>query len=130
MAYSSSDRLEKSNVFLDYTKGLIVAMMISFALVIGFAFSLKWLEFNDSLIMPINLAIKVISVVFGSFIAVKGEERGLFKGLIFGVLYMSIAFASFSILANTFILDLSFFLDLICSAVAGGIVGIIKVNRK
>ena len=130
MAYSSSERLEKSNVVLDYAKGLIVSMMISFALVIGFAFSLKWIAFNDSAIIPVNLAIKVISVVVGAIIAVKGEQKGLFKGVIFGFLYMVIAFSCFSILANTFALDLSFILDLICSAIAGGIVGIIKVNRK
>ena len=130
MAYSSSDRLEKGSVVLNYAKGLIVSMMISFAFVIGFAFSLKWFTFNDSVIVPVNLAIKVLSVIIGSMIAVKGDEKGLFKGVIFGVLYMMIAFGSFSVLANTFILDLSFFLDLICSAVAGGIVGIIKVNRK
>ena len=130
MAFVAGETLEKRGVILDYLKGLIVSMMISFGLVLIFAFSLKWLSLNDSVIVPVNLAIKIVSVVIGSMIAVKGETKGLIKGLFFGLIYMTIAFVSFSILANSFILDISFVLDLICSAVAGGIVGIIKVNRK
>ena len=130
MSYSGVGNLEKNNVILDYLKGLTVAMLTSFALVIAFAFSLKWLDFNDSAILPVNLGIKLISVVLGSSVAVKGESKGLLKGFCFGVVYMTVAFVSFSILANTFALDLSFILDLICSAVAGGIVGIVKVNKK
>ena len=130
MSYSVRDSLEKNSLVFDYLKGLIISMMISFGLVLVFAFSLKWWEVGDGMIMPINLAIKIISVCVGSIIAIKGEHKGLVKGVVFGIIYMAVAFISFSILANTFVLDLSFFLDLICSAVAGGIVGIIKVNRK
>ena len=130
MSYSVRDSLEKNSLVFDYLKGLIISMMISFGLVLAFAFSLKWWEVGDGMIMPINLAIKIISVCVGSIIAIKGEHKGLVKGVVFGIIYMAVAFISFSILANTFVLDLSFFLDLICSAVAGGIVGIIKVNRK
>ena len=124
MSYSASESLEKSNLIFDFLKGLIVAMTISFGLVLAFAFSLKWWQINESMIMPMNLLIKMVSVIFGAMVAVKGERGGLVKGLAFGLLYMTVAFVSFSILANTF------FLDLICSAVAGAIVGIIKVNRK
>ena len=130
MSYSASDSLDKNSVIFDYLKGLIVAMMLSFGLVLAFAFSLKWWEVGEEMIVPINLAIKIISVCVGSIIAIKGDHKGLVKGLVFGVIYMSVAFISFSFLAKTFELDLSFVLDLVCSAVAGGIVGIIKVNRK
>ena len=130
MAYSSAIKSEKNNIVLDYLKGLIVSMLLSFGLVLIFAFSLKWIALNDSAIMPMNLGIKIISVIFGSMIAVKGNNKGLFKGMGFGMVYMTVAFVSFSVLANTFMFDLSFLLDLVCSSVAGGIVGIIKVNRR
>ena len=130
MSYSASETMEKSNLFFDFLKGLIVSMTISFGLVLAFAFSLKWWQINETMIMPMNLLIKMVSVIFGSMVAVKGERAGLVKGVLFGLLYMTVAFVSFSVLANTFALDISFFLDLICSAVAGAIVGIIKVNRK
>ena len=130
MSYSSAIKSEKNNLVLDYLKGLILSMMLSFGLVLIFAFSLKWIAINDSTIMPINLAIKIISVIFGSMVAVKGDSKGLVKGVIFGMVYMLVAFVSFSILASSFMFDLSFLLDVVCSAIAGGIVGIIKVNKR
>ncbi len=130
MSYLENETIEKNNVVFDFLKGLIVSMTISFGLVLAFAFSLRWWQVNESMIMPMNLLIKMVSVIFGAMVAIKGDRAGLVKGLVFGLLYMSVAFISFSFLANTFVLDLSFFLDLVCSAVAGAIVGIIKVNRK
>ena len=117
------------NLILSYLKGLIVSMLVSFALVILLAFSLKWFSMSEKLISPLNLAIKTISVLIGSCIAVKGESRGLLKGVLFGFLYISLAFVSFSFLANTFSMDLSLILDVLCACIAGGIVGIIKVNK-
>ena len=117
------------NLILSYLKGLIVSMLVSFALVILLAFSLKWFSMSEKLISPLNLAIKTISVLIGSCIAVKGESRGLLKGVLFGFLYISLAFVSFSFLANTFSMDLSLILDVLFACIAGGIVGIIKVNK-
>ena len=125
----SKSSIMGGNIILGYIKGLIVSMLVSFALVILLAFSLKWFSMSEKLISPINLAIKTISVLVGSCIAVKGNSKGLLKGVLFGFLYISLAFISFSFLANTFSMDLSLILDVLFACIAGGIVGIIKVNR-
>ena len=117
------------NLLLSFIKGLIVSMLISFVLIIILAFSIKWFSIGENLISPLNLVIKTISVLIGSIIAVKGETKGLFKGVIFGFLYVSLAFGCFSFLAKSFTFDMSLFLDVIFACVVGGIVGIIKVNR-
>ncbi len=117
------------NILLSYLKGLIVSMLVSFALIIFLAFSLKWFDLSESLISPLNLAIKTISVLVGAVVAIKGKNKGLIKGAIFGFLYILLAFASFSALAQSFSFDLSLLLDILFASVAGGIVGIIKVNR-
>ena len=130
MSFAKSKSLNSSgNLILNYLKGLIVAMLVSFALVILLAFSLKWFSLDEKFISPLNLAIKTISVVIGSCIAVKGETKGLLKGVVFGLLYILLAFVSFSFLAKTFSVDLSLFLDILFASVAGGTVGVIKVNR-
>lgn len=131
MFYSKS-KTEKisSNIVVSFLKGLIVSMLVSFALIIMLALSLKWFSLDEKFISPINLAIKTISVVVGSCIAVKGESRGLIKGVAFGLLYIVSAFVSFSVLAKSFALDMSFLLDVLFAGIAGGIVGIIKVNRN
>ena len=128
-AKSKSSSLN-DNIVLSYLKALIVSMLVSFALIILLAFSLKWFSLNENLISPLNLAIKTLSVLIGACIAVKGNSKGLLKGFIFGLLYISVAFVSFSFLAKTFTIDISFLLDILFVSIAGGTVGVIKVNSK
>lgn len=128
MSFSNSST--KKNSVICYLKGLIVAMLVTFALIILLACSLKWFSLDEKYITPINLAIKTISVVIGSLIAIKSETKGLVRGILFGLLYIVLAFATFSIFAKTIVLDLSFILDVVFSCLAGGIVGILKVNHN
>lgn len=127
MSFSKSGT--KQNNILNYLKGLIVAMLISFGLIILLALSLKWFSLDEKFITPINLGIKTISVIVGSLIAIKSESKGLVKGVTFGLLYVVLAFVSFSILAKSFAVDLSLLLDIVFASLAGGIVGIVKVNN-
>lgn len=130
MSFAKSKSLNfNGNIIFNYLKGLVVSMLVSFALIILFALSLKWFSIDEKFISPINLAIKTISVLLGSLIAIKGESKGLIKGVIFGLLYVLLAFVSFSFLAKTFTFDLALVLDVLFACVAGGTVGIIKVNR-
>ncbi|MBR3885488.1 MAG: TIGR04086 family membrane protein [Clostridia bacterium] len=130
MSFSKSKTYDsKANLFVSFLKGLIVSMLVSFALIILLAFSLKWFSLNEKFISPLNLLIKTISVLIGSIIAIKGESKGLVKGIVFGFLYVALAFSSFSFLANSFVFDLSLLLDIVFACVAGGTVGVIKVNR-
>ena len=130
MSFTKSKTYDsKANLFVSFLKGLIVSMLVSFALIILLAFSLKWFSLNEKFISPLNLLIKTISVLIGSIIAIKGESKGLVKGIVFGFLYVALAFSSFSFLANSFVFDLSLLLDIVFACVAGGTVGVIKVNR-
>ena len=119
----------KENLVLGFLKGLIISMLVSFGLIIILAFSLKWFSISESLIYPLNLVIKAISVIIGSCIAIKGKTKGLLKGVVFGILYVFLAFTCFSFLSKSFIFDLSLFLDILSACIAGGVVGIIKVNK-
>ena len=126
--FSSSEIANKNSV-VDYLKGLIVSLALSFALVILFAFMLKWIAAIESYIYIGTMLIKVICVGVGALIAIKGDSRGLLKGILFGLLYISLAFLIFSFLAGSFVFDGSAVLDFVISAIAGGIIGVIKVNR-
>lgn len=131
MSFSkTSSKKVNNSLLLNYLKGLVVAMVISFALIIVLACSLKWFSLDEKYISPLNLAIKTISVAIGSLVAIKGESRGLFKGVCFGLLYIFLAFISFSALAGSFSMDISFLLDIAFSCLAGGLVGILKVNAR
>ena len=126
---SISKGLVSTQIILDFLKGLIVSLILSLALIIALAFSLKWVEINDRFIPAIVLIIKGICVLFGSIVAVKGDSRGLLKGICFGVIYILIAFFIFSMLSGGFSFNLSLGLDMIFAALLAGFVGIVKVNK-
>ena len=117
-------------IVLDFLKGIIVALLASLALIIAFAFSLKWFEINDNYIPEITLLIKGISVFIGAMIAVSGDSKGLIKGAVFGAIYIFLAFLIFSILSGEFGITVHFILDLLFSVSLSGIVGIVKVNKN
>ncbi|MBQ8424488.1 MAG: TIGR04086 family membrane protein [Clostridia bacterium] len=126
---SKTKNLSNENVIFDFLKGIIISIIISLGLIVLFALSLKWLDLAEKLIVPITFAIKYISVIVGSLFAVKGESKGLLKGALFGLIYSLSSFLIFSILAKTFIFDLTSLLDLVSSILLGALIGIIKVNR-
>ena len=129
MSFSKTKKLNQ-NLFFSFGIGLFVSIIISFGLVILFAFSIKWFSLSENLILPVNMVIKAVSVLFGALVAVRGETKGLVKGAAFGLVYILAAFLCFSFLAKTFELTTGFFLDIICAVLIGGIIGIIKVNRR
>ena len=113
-----------------FVKGLIVAFIITFSCIILFAFIIKLACLNDSIISPINLVIKALSVFVGSFVFVKKSNRGLIKGVLFATVYTLVAFIIFSILVGSFNFSFGLVLDLLFTSAVGGFAGIIGVNTK
>lgn len=130
MGKSSVKNLFSNQIIADYLKGIIVALFISLALIVFFAFSLGWFDISDNFIPAITLAVKGVSVFVGSILAVKGDSKGLLKGSLFGLIYIVLAFLIFSLLSGVFSITLNFVIDVIFASLLGGIVGIVKVNKN
>ncbi len=130
MSNFSQNVAAKDNLTFSYIKGLIISLLLSFALVVLFAFLIKWISAIEGYIYVGTMVIKAVSSGLGAAVAVKGESRGLVKGVLFGLLYISLAFLVFSFLAGSFTFDSQTVLDFVASAIVGGIVGIIKVNKN
>ena len=113
----------------DVLKAVLFATLISLALVLIFAIVIRFANIENKVIMPVNVAIKILSLLAGVLLAFKNPQNGLVKGAISGLLYMLFTFLIFSAL-NGF-KDVTFsWIDLITLPVAGAISGIIKVNLK
>ena len=113
----------------DVLKAVLFATLISLALVLIFAIVIRFANVENKVIMPVNVAIKILSLLVGVLLAFKNPQNGLVKGAISGLLYMLFTFLIFSAL-NGFN-DVTFsWIDLITLPVAGAISGIIKVNLK
>lgn len=113
----------------DVIKATLLSVLISLALVLIFAIIIKFAALPSSVIMPVNIAIKVLSVFVGTLIGFKTCENGLIKGAITGAIYMLFTFFIFAALSG--FKDVKFsWIDLATLPVAGAISGIIAVNIR
>ena len=112
-------------------KGSLFSLSISIIAICIFAFLLRFFDINSDLIKPINQVIKIISILLGTFFALKRvKEMGLITGFLIGIIYTMLAFVVFSILNGCFVFEPSLINDLLFSGIAGGIAGVIAVNFK
>ena len=123
-------RSEGTVKILKYIKSLFVALIITFACIIIFAFVIKWANLPDSVIAPVNLVIKALSVFVGAIILTKNGKKGLINGIIFALVYTLVCFVIFSALAGGFVLGLGIVSDFVFNALAGAIGGILGANLK
>lgn len=117
------------NDITDVLKAVLFATLISLGLVLIFALIIKFASLPSNVILPVNIAIKILSLFIGTLIGFKNTQNGLIKGVIGGLVYMLFTFLIFASL-NAF-KDVKFsWIDLITLPIAGGISGIIAVNIK
>ena len=124
--------LKNNGSLLTVLKGALFSLILSLLSILVFAFIIKLTSLSDSLIKPINQVIKVISILFGCFMAFKKDgEKTLFKGAIIGVLYIVLAFLLFSALNGSFEFSATIFLDILFGLAVGVICAIIiNIFRK
>ena len=119
-----------TNDFVQYIKGLILALIVTFACILIFALIIKFANLNDGWIVPVNLVIKAISILIGTIVYTKSKTGGFKKGLIFAISYITLSYVIFSALAGSFNFSISLLLDYVFAIVVGIIVGVVRVNAK
>ena len=118
--------LKKNNGTITILKGAMNALIISLVGILIFAFIIKLTSISDSLIKPINQAIKVISILFGCFAALKQvTDKTILKGLLIGAIYTILAFLLFSTLNGKFEFSFTLILDVLFAGAVGIISAII-----
>ncbi len=124
--------LNNSGKVLTILKGALYALIVSLLSILAFAFIIKLTNLNDGFIKPINQVIKILSVLFGCFMAFKKDnEKTLVEGAIIGGAYIIFAFILFSALNGKFEFSSSIFLDILFGFLIGIIPAIIcNILRK
>jgi len=130
---SKTESKEKSVgviTILKVIKGLFVSLIITFASIILFAFTIKWANLNDNIISPVNLIIKAISVLAGVLVINKNSSKKLINAVVFASLYSIIAFTVFSLLAGNFVLGLGLIADFAFNIVVGIVASVLSIVGK
>ena len=116
----------KKEYILNFFKGLFSSLCLSLILILIFAFLLKFISVNDSIIKVINQTIKIVSIFYGIIVIRKKDTLNtFFKGLILGVLYGLFTYFIFSLLSGGFKFDLTTLNDIVFNGAIGGIVGLL-----
>lgn len=119
------------NFFKCLIKGSLIALSISLISICVFAFVLRFCDISEEVIKPVNQIIKIVSVLIGAYIGMKGyREMGLITGFFIGLIYTILSFVVFSLLNGGFDFKSSLINDLIFGGIAGAISGILAVNFR
>ncbi len=122
---------EKVSFFVQVLKGALMALSVCLIAILIFAFILRFVAISDLLIKPINQVIKTLSILVGTFYALKkSKDMGLISGLVIGLMFTIISFIAFSVLDGNFEFGISLVNDCLFGSIIGGVCGIIAVNLK
>ncbi|MDR0850373.1 MAG: TIGR04086 family membrane protein [Christensenellaceae bacterium] len=125
------EKIMNKDFALSVLKGVLVSLCITLVLILLFAVILRFVDMNDTLVSTVNQIIKVVSVFLGVMASLKKNSvKGLYKGMMIGILYTFLAFLVFSLLDGSFAFGVTLIFDLLFALIIGAVCGLICVNFK
>ena len=126
---SKVETQQNKHKFLTILSGTLISISVTLILILLFALLIRFLNFSDSWIFPVNQVIKIISLVIGTVVILKkNKKNGFILGLLLGLIYFLASYLVFSILQGDFNWGLNNLYDLILTSIMGGLIGIILIN--
>ena len=114
-----------------FTKGLIIAYIVTAIMFSLFAIILSYLNFPEKFIPTVVKITGIISVLVASSASVKNlKNRGWLNGSILGFIYSLTLYFISSIISNDFSINNHIAMTTLVSIFAGAIGGIIGINLK
>ena len=117
------------NAFFQILKGAALALGFSLLAVIIFANILRFTPLPDKVIYPVNQTVKVVAILLGSLLFVRGE-KGFLKGGAIGLIFTALSYLAFSAIGGNFSLSWLIFAELALAIIAGVVGGAIAVNLR
>ena len=110
-------------------KGVGVALAFSLLATIIFACVLRITSIPDKAVYPVLQTLKILGVVLGSALFIKGE-KGWLKGGAVGLIFTALSYVTFSSIGGDFSLSWWFLVELVACLFAGVLSGVLAVNLK
>ena len=115
--------------FFPIVKAVLLALGVSLLLAVTFAVVLRATSWGENIVYPVNQVIKVIAVMVGTLVFVRGEQ-GWLQGGIVGLLFTALSYLAFSSIGGDFSLSWLILLELGVAFLAGSLSGILAVNLR
>lgn len=116
--------------FFEIFKGVLFAVIISLLTVMLFAVIVKFANLSAKAVRIVNIFLKIISIFFGTLLAIKSGRQGLFKGSVIGLFFVLISYLIFSLINGSFAINPLTAFDIIFCLIAGLLSGIFTVNVR
>jgi len=120
----------KSIKIMPYFAGSLVSILCALGLILAFAILIRYVGVSNSLITPVNISIKIVSIAIGVAVATKDGTKGLLKGAAIGFCFILLSNCVFAIISKTFVFGLSFLTDIAFAVAVGMVCGILSVNIR
>lgn len=114
---------------LQIAKATLAAVLFSLVYVLIFTLIIQLAQLSADVIKPVNQVFKIIAVIFGGMLFIRGE-KGYLKGGIAGLCAVVLTYLLFSAIGGSFAVSWTFAAEILIGVAAGAVTGIIAVNVK
>ncbi len=114
----------------DVLKAVLFSVLFSLAAVLIFAVIVQWTQISQAVIVPVNIAIKILSVAAGCLIGIRHGRLGLVKGLLVGLFFALATYLVYSAINGSFRDNPMTLYDVLCAIAAGVIGAVVAVNLR
>lgn len=123
-------KMSANSITLQVLKGCIISTTISLVLILLFALLIRFVNISEKIIMPINQAIKIVSIFVGCLFSLNNSNKGFIKGALIGLSYAILSYVIFSFLSGNLSIAITSLTDMLFCVAIGGISGILAVNIR
>ena len=110
-------------------KASLLAVIITLICFVIFALVMKLANLQETIIPPVNQAIRILSIAIGGVFASRASrKKGWLKGGLTGLLYIIWSFILSGLFDGKYIFNTLLLSDLLLGAVVGAVGGIIGIN--
>ena len=107
-------------------RGLLLSIAVTAAAVVLFAVIIGLMDVNDGVIRIVNQLIKAGAIFVGvRSIVPRGDESGIRRGALLGLLYMGIGVLVYALLTRQQITVWGYVIDVLMGIAAGGLSGML-----
>ena len=114
----------KNNILLQTAKAILLAIIFNLAYVLLFAGVLKIFNLDNNTIKLINQVAKIIILLTVGIICISGEKK-IIKGLLFGLLTLTISYIIFILLSSQAIVPKDLCIEIVFGTIVGTITGVV-----
>ncbi len=125
---SSVAKKQAGKPWLGIVEGIVLAAAATVVGILLFALVVKTFGISDTVIPPFNQVLKVVSILLGTWRAVRSGARGLTGGLMVGVGYILLGAGVYMLLERALSPMSVILVDIAIGAAAGGVSGVLIAN--